>query len=419
MNTHISALAEKRSKFESFFLILILGSLTALSPFSIDMYLPSFPQIAEDLGTSVTRVALSISSYFVGLSLGQLLYGPLMDRFGRKKPLYIGLFIFALTSLGCVYSQTENSLIIWRFFQALGGCAAGVAAMSIVRDLFSVKEASKVLSLLILVLGVSPLIAPTAGSYITLAFGWHSIFLILSLLSLLILLAAFLFLPHTHQPDATFSLRAKPVILNYLSIMKEPQFYAHVLSGAFAFSGLFVYVASSPMIFMKIYQVSPQVYGWIFAGLSVGFIGASQLNILLLRKLQNEQIMKGALFTSALSALIFLIGTYNGWYEIKGTIIHIFILLCCLGLTNPNAASLALAPFSRNTGSAAALMGFLQMGIGASVSSCVGFLSGDDMLPLVAIFTSASTLGLLIFVLGRKRIKKLYVPKTLSHEIPH
>lgn len=419
MNTHISASADQRSKKSNFFLILILGSLTALSPFSIDMYLPSFPQIASDFGTTVARVALSISSYFIGLSLGQLIYGPLMDRYGRKKPLYAGLFIFALASIGCVYSSSENSLITWRLLQALGGCAAGVASMSVVRDLFSVKEASKVLSLLILVLGVSPLIAPTVGSYITMVFGWHSIFIILALISLSILAAVFFFLPETHKPDLSFSLRAKPIILNYLSIIKEPQFYAHVLAGAFAFSGLFVYVASSPMIFMSIYQVSPQVYGWIFAGLSIGFIGSSQMNIFLLKKFQNGQIMKGALFVSTISALIFLIGTVNGWYGIVGTIVHIFILLSCLGLSNPNAASLALAPFSRNTGSAAALMGFLQMGIGAAVSSSVGFLNGHDMLPLVCIFAAATSIGLLIFTLGRKKIKRHFAPKEDALEVSH
>ncbi|MES2769976.1 MAG: multidrug effflux MFS transporter [Bdellovibrionota bacterium] len=399
----------------NFFLILILGSMTALSPFSIDMYLPAFPQIAKDFGTTVSTIALSISSYFVGLSFGQLIYGPLLDRFGRKKPLYIGLLIYAAASFGCLLTDSSNSLIGFRFFQALGGCAAGVAAMSIVRDLFSVKESSKILSLLILVLGVSPLIAPTAGSYMTLAFGWHSIFIVLALISLLILGVVFFFLPESHTPDSEVTLKLSPIFKTYKAIFKEPQFYTHVLAGAFAFSGLFVYVASSPMIFMSIYKVSPQVYGWIFAGLSVGFIGFSQLNIFLLHKFQNDQILRGALILQTTSALVFLVGTFSGWYGIVGTIFHIFSLLACAGLTNPNAASLALAPFTKNTGSAAALMGFLQMGIGALVSSCVGFLSSDDMIPLTVIFATSSTVALLIFVIGRRRITKYFAPPDIAH----
>lgn len=388
------------SKKNNFFLILILGTLTALSPFSIDMYLPAFPQIAQDFGTTVTTIALSISSYFVGISFGQLFYGPLLDRFGRKPPLYVGLVIYAIASFGCLLADSANLLIGLRFLQAVGGCAASVAAMSIVRDLFSVKESSKVLSLLILVLGVSPLIAPTAGSYVALYFGWHAIFIILALISLAMLLTVFFFLKESHKPDHSVSLRLKPILKKYLEILIVPQFYIHVLAGAFAFSGLFVYVASSPMIFMNIFKVSAQNYGWIFAGLSVGFIGFSQLNIFLLKKYQNHQIFKGALIFQALSALVFLLGTYAGIYGIIGTITHIFMLLACAGLTNPNAASLGLAPFSKNTGSAAALMGFLQMGIGAIVSSMVGLLSGTEMLPLVAIFAISSATALIILTMG-------------------
>lgn len=393
--------------------------MTALSPFSIDMYLPAFPQIAEDFGTTVSKVALSISSYFIGLSFGQLFYGPLLDRFGRKKPLYVGLVIYALASAGCLISDSADSLVTWRFFQALGGCAAGVAAMSIVRDLFSVKESSKILSLLILVLGVSPLIAPTVGGYVTIAFGWHSIFIILAALSLILLGVVFFYLPESHTPDSTVRLRLAPIFKTYATIIKEPQFYAHVFAGAFAFSSLFLYVASSPMIFMNIFRVSPLEYGWIFAGLSVGFIGFSQLNIFLLKKFQNSQILRGALFVQASSALLFLIGTFSGWYGIVGTIAHIFTLLACAGLTNPNAASLALAPFKKNTGSAAALMGFLQMGIGAIVSSLVGLLSGTEMVLLTVIFASVSTIALSIFVIGRRNIKIYVAPKETITDLSH
>src|SRR5687768_7593751 len=159
-----------------FFLILILGLLSAIGPFSIDMYLPGFPGIAADLNTTIASVSLSLSSFFIGISAGQLLYGPLLDRFGRKKPLYAGLSIYVLASVGCALASSVNALILLRLLQALGGCVGMVASRVMVRDIFPVEENAKVFSMLVLVIGVSPIIAPTAGGYITSAFGWHYVF---------------------------------------------------------------------------------------------------------------------------------------------------------------------------------------------------------------------------------------------------
>lgn len=392
----------------NFFLILILGSLTALSPFSIDMYLPAFPQIALDFGTTVSKVALSLSSYFVGLSIGQLFYGPLLDRFGRKKPLYFGLSLFMLASIACVFTTTTEGLVFVRFIQAIGGCAAGVGSMSMVRDLFSVKESSKVLSLLILVLGASPMVAPTVGGFVTVNYGWHSVFWILALLALTLFGVVRFFLPETHKPDTSVSLRFKPILKNYLEILKYPQFYTYVFTGALAFAGLFVYVASSPIIFMNIFKVEPQTYSWIFAGLSVGFIGASQLNILMLKYFKNGQILTGAILVQTFVGSLFFVGTYLGWFALPGTIAILFSSLACVGLANPNGASLALAPFTKNTGSAAALMGFLQMAIGAAATAVVGFLDGDSMIPITVIFAVSSAMAVTVLTLGRRRI---------SHEV--
>ena len=175
------------SKQQYFFLILILGSLSALGPFSIDMYLPGFPAIAQDLNTTAARVTLSLSSFFIGISAGQLLYGPLLDRFGRKKPLYVGLLVYVLASLGCAAIHTINGLIVLRLVQAVGSCAAGVAAMAMVRDLFPVKDSAKVFALIMLVIGLSPMIAPTAGGYVTTAFGWQAVFVVLAAMGALLL----------------------------------------------------------------------------------------------------------------------------------------------------------------------------------------------------------------------------------------
>lgn len=396
-----------------FSLILILGSLTALSPFSIDMYLPAFPQIAEDLRTSVAQVSLSLSSYFIGLAVGQIFYGPLLDRFGRKKPLYVGLTIFILASIGALTSRSIESLVIFRFLQALGGCVAQVAAVAMVRDFFPVQESSKIFSFLMLILGVSPLLAPTVGGFVASSLGWHWVFILLGLIAFALLLVCRFLLPEGHEPDETVSLRPKPIYEGFVAILKTPQFYTYAVSGALAFAGLFSYVAGSPIIFMDVFKVSPTVYGGIFAGLSVGFIGASQVNVVLLRRYRSEQILKIALIGQTFFGLTFLLGTLRGWYGLEATIVMLFLFLSCVGFANPNAAALALAPFSRNAGSASALMGFVQIGLGSIASAAIGVFGGSGMLPVVSLFAISAVSGLTMFLVGRRRI---VAPVEISEE---
>lgn len=388
-------------------LILILGSLTALGPFSIDMYLPGFTAIAKDLNTTVSQVSLSLSSYFIGISAGQLLYGPLLDRFGRKNPLYIGLSVYILASLGCALAGSIDSFILLRFVQAVGSCAATVASMAMVRDLFPAKDTPKVFSLLMLVVGLSPMLAPTIGGYVIAAFGWHSIFLILMVMGIGILLASRFGLPHTHPADPTISLRPGPILQNFATVFSNPQFYTYALSGAVAFSGLFTYVAASPLIFMDIFKVSGEIYGWIFAFMSVSFIGSSQLNSVLLRTYKSEQLVFFGLALQCIISIIFLTAAINNWLGLYSTIAMLFLYLGCLGLTNPNTAGLSLAPFTKNTGSASALLGALQLGLGALASVLVGVLVKSSMVPMVAIMAGSTITALLILLIGRRNVKEL------------
>ncbi|MBP6180934.1 multidrug effflux MFS transporter [Flavobacterium sp.] len=386
-------------------LILILGSLTALSPFSIDMYLPGFAGIAKDLNTSVANVSMTLSSYFVGISAGQLLYGPLLDRFGRKKPLFIGLLVYILASLGCVFVTDINTFIGLRFIQAIGSCAAAVASVSMVRDLFPVKDIPKVFSLLMLVVGLSPMLAPTFGGYITADYGWHTVFFILMSMGVLILLAAQIGLPNTFKPDTSISLKPKPIITNFISILKEPQFYTYCFAGSIAFSGLFAYVAASPVLFMDIFKVDAKTYGWIFAFMSMSFIGASQINSLLLRKFTSEQMIYGSLVVQSIISLLFLVLVMNDAIGLYETIGLLFLFLGCMGISNPNTAGLTLAPFSKNAGSASALMGAIQLGIGALASFAVGFFVKNSMLPMVVIMALTTIMALIILILGKQNIK--------------
>lgn len=390
-------------------LILILGSLTALGPFSIDMYLPGFAGIAKDLNTSVANVSLTLSSYFIGISAGQLLYGPLLDRFGRKKPLFWGLLVYILASLGCAFVTDIDVFIGLRFIQAVGSCAAAVASVSMVRDLFPVKDIPKVFSLLMLVVGLSPMLAPTIGGYITEDYGWHTVFFILMFMGIIILLASQMFLPNSYEPNLSISLKPKPIITNFISIIKVPQFYTYAFSGSIAFSGLFTYVAASPILFMDIFKVDPKSYGWIFAFMSLSFIGASQLNSLLLRKFSSEKMIYGALLCQSIIAIVFLVLTMNDMLGLYGTIAMLFLFLACLGISNPNTAGLTLAPFSRNAGSASALMGAIQLGFGAFASFLVGVFVKDSMTPIVVIIAVTTIAAFIVLNIGKIKIKNTIV----------
>ena len=386
-------------------IILILGALMTVSPFSIDMYLPAFTQIANSFGTTAARISLSVSSYFIGLGIGQLLYGPLLDRFGRKKPLYFGLGLYLLACIGCMQSQTEGQLITMRFIQGLGGCVAMVAAIAMVRDFFPVGESAKILSLLMLVLGLSPLLAPTLGGFVTAGLGWHWVFIILAIIVALILLVTAAFLPHANDPDPTVSLKPKPIIKAYWAVLPNPSFYVYTIAGAFSFAALFVYVAGSPVIFMGIFRASPQAYGGIFALLSVSFIGSNQLNILLLRRFSSSKIFRGGLLLQLAVSVLFLLAAANNWLGLPGTIIMFFAALACIGLTYPNASAMALAPFSRNAGTAAALTGFVQIGVAALASACTGFFNATNMVPIIAMLPCTSLIACATFFALSKKIK--------------
>jgi DHA1 family bicyclomycin/chloramphenicol resistance-like MFS transporter len=370
------------------------------------MYLPGFSGIAKDLHTTVAKVSMSLSSYFIGISAGQLLYGPLLDRFGRKKPLFIGLMVYILASLGCVYVADIDAFIFLRFIQAIGSCAATVASVAMVRDLFPVKDIPKVFSLLMLVLGLSPMLAPTIGGYVTEDYGWHTVFFILMCMGIAILIAAQVGLPNSFKPDTSISLKPKPIINNFLKVLKEPQFYTYAFTGSIAFSGLFTYVAASPIIFMDIYHVDAKTYGWIFAFMSVSFIGSSQLNSILLKKFSSEQMIFAALIAQSVISIVFLILALNNLLGLYQTITMLFLFLGCLGISNPNTAGLTMAPFAKNAGSASALMGAIQLGLGALASFAVGVFVKKSVWPMVIIMTSTTIIAFIVLNIGKRFIKE-------------
>ncbi len=386
--------------------ILILGLLSALGPFSIDLYLPGFPEIANDLNTTMARVALSLSSYFVGVSIGQMIYGPLLDRYGRLIPLLVGLFIYLFASVFIVFVNSVDGLIIARFIQALGGCAGMVASRALVRDLFTTKETAKIFSLLMLVIAVSPIVAPTLGGYATAKWGWHSVFIMLSFLAVLNIILVYFLLPKGALPDVNLSLKPKFIINNFLEVFKTPQFYTYTLTGSFAASGLYAYIAGSPHVFMEFYGVSEKQYGWIFGIIAMGLVTASQLNTFLLKKYTSQRIIKTTLICQVIAGILMLLGTLFDFLNMYSLIVLAFLFLSTQGFAFPNTSALSLAPFSKKAGTASALMGALQLGIGALITIGLSMLSSETALPMVVTMFICACASLIMLYFGTRAMKK-------------
>jgi MFS transporter, DHA1 family, multidrug resistance protein len=382
-------------------IIVLLGALCVVTPFAIDMYLPAFSTIAAEYKTVTPQISLSLSTYFVGFALGQIIYGPLLDRFGRKRPLYVGLALYILCSLGCAMAPNLRVFVALRFVEALGGCVAQVGAIAMVRDFFPVKESAKIFSLLFLMIGLSPLLAPTIGSLLIAALGWRWIFVVLAAIASAILSVTFLLLPEGHEPDHSISLRPGPILRGFWDILKEPQFITYTLAGAFSFAGLFAFVAGSPIIFMDGYHMGTKAFGIIFAVLVMGFIGGNQLNVFLLRRFTSRQIFFAALVAQVLIGVLFFAGVRSHIVGLKATLVLFFLFLSCIGLTYPNSAALALAPYSRHAGRASALLGCLQTGTGALISMGIGMLGAGSV---VLLLSSTALVALVVLLVGRASI---------------
>ena len=380
-------------------LILILGIVNALTPFTIDLYLPAFGDIARDLGSTVAQVSLSVATYFVGFAIGQLIYGPLLDRFGRKPPVYFGLALYLLATIGCMTAHSVEALLVFRFLTAIGGSAASVASVTMVRDYFEAKEGARVFSMLMLVLSVSPLFAPTIGSWIAEGFGWRTIFGVLFGLALIDFALVAFGLPKVHQPDRTVSLRPRELFQGFVEVFRVQEFRSYTIAGALSFSGLFVYLTGSAGIFIDGFQLTKQQYGYVFAALAGAMIGAGQVNNLLLKRSTSGRIARVALTAQVFASLLFLVLSVSmplGFWTVSA---FLFVILGCVGFVYPNTAALSLSSFTRNAGRASSLMGFIQMGLGALLASVVGVMDAKGTLPIALVIGFSSTLAW--FVLRR------------------
>ncbi len=391
---------------QKYSLLLILGGLSALAPFSIDMYLPAFPAIATGLNTNISHVAFSLTSYFIGISVGQLFYGPITDKYGRKKPLLFGLAVFFLASIGCALSPTIDWLIFMRVIMALGGCVGMVVSRAVVRDVFPVSETAKIFSTLMLIVGVAPIIAPTVGSWILTVSSWRTIFYVLAGFGLLLILSVYLFLPESGAINSKVPLRAKTIIQDYKTVFSERTFLYFALASSIAMGGMFAYISGASFVFMNHFGLSESTFGLVFSANAIGFISGSQVNRLLLNKYTSLQIITFAsIVLLAVSASMLVL---YGLQLITITVLVclLFTFLFCLGLLVPNATAMALAPFKKTAGSASALIGFVQMVCGASLSAIVGAMHNETILPMLIGMAFSGFGAFIIILMLNSKVKK-------------
>jgi DHA1 family bicyclomycin/chloramphenicol resistance-like MFS transporter len=377
---------------------IILGALTAMGPLAIDMYLPSLPTIAGELGSTTAAVEVTVAAYFTGLAAGQSLYGPISDRLGRKPPLYLGLLLFMAASIGCAFAASVPALVTLRFLQAVGGCALMVVSRAMVRDLFDERDSMRVLSLLMLVMGLAPILAPLAGGQLLVAFGWRAIFWLLTACAATCLAAVWWLLPESLAVADRRRDSLATVSRLYLMLLRDRAFMVQAICGSLTLAALFAYIAGSPTVFIQLFEVPPERFGLYFGANAFGLIAASQINGRLARTLPAGAILARVVPVTALAGVVLLVNAVTGFGGFAGILVPLFVCVASVGFVVPNTTVLAMAPHGRMAGSASALLGTLQFAAGAAAAAAVSALNNGTAVPLGAVVAAC---GIAAFVTSR------------------
>lgn len=358
-------------------LVAVLGLLIALGPFTFDMYLPALPTIADDLGTSDAAVQLTLTGTLVGVAVGQLVIGPLSDAFGRRRPLLVGVAVHLVASLLCAVAPTVAFLTSMRVLQGLGSAAAAVTAMAVVRDLYTGTAAANTISRLILVLGISPVLAPSVGSMLLALTSWRGIFAMLAVIAVLLILLAGFGLRETLPPRRRRTGGLGDTVRTYRRILHDRTFVGLVATSALSQSVVFAYVGGASFVLQDQYDLSKTEFGMAFAINAIALIGAPQLNVVLLRRLAPPQILLGGLSAAAVTGLVFLVVAATGTFGLAGFLVTLFLTLASIGLCGPNTAAIALSRHGEAAGTAASMLGFVSSSAGALAAPLVGLLGND------------------------------------------
>ena len=374
-------------------LIAIFGALTAFAPLSTDMYLPALPSIAHDFHASIGAVERTLTAFFLGFALGQALFGPLADRFGRKAPLIGGLAVYVAVCLLGAATFSVPLLTGLRFVQAVSACAGAVIARACVRDLFEPAEVPRIFAVMMTVMGLAPLLAPLFGGYLLLLFGWRAIFLTQAVLGLIGLLAVVLRLPESHAGPRR-NLHLGTIFIDYGRIVTDRRFIGYVLSAAISAGGLFAYITASPHVFIDLFHVPAQHFGWFFGANAVALIAGSYVSGRLLKTHRAEHVLLGVQLGQAGAGVLLMTCAVAGIGGMWGIAFGLMLYVGLNGAVMPTASGIAMRPFALNAGMASALLGTFQFGLAALSSSIVGLLPQPSPLPMAAVIAACGIGGL-------------------------
>jgi MFS transporter, DHA1 family, multidrug resistance protein len=384
-------------------LVIILGALSAFGPLSIDMYLPALPALGRDFGAGASQTQLTLSACLLGLAAGQMFAGPISDALGRRRPLLVGVGAYALASLLCMVAPSVEALVALRFVQGLAGAAGIVISRAVVRDLYAGVAVARFFSLLMLVNGLAPILAPLIGGQLLRLTSWRGVFATLAVIGTLLFLAAALGLRETLPRRSRQSGGVRATLATFRALLADRFFVGYALSCGLAFAAMFAYIAGSPFVLQEIYGVSPQIFGVLFGVNALGIMAAGQVNGRLVGRVSPRRLLIVGLVASALGGIGLLAAVAWG-VGLVGVLPALFLVVASVGFTSPNATTLALSGHPRTAGSASALLGVLQYAIGAAAAPLVGIGGARTALPMGLVIAALSVSALGTFLaLGRSR----------------
>ncbi|GIE93138.1 multidrug effflux MFS transporter [Paractinoplanes rishiriensis] len=386
-----------------FRLVLVLGFLAALGPLTIDMYLPALPAITGDLGATAAAVQLTLTGTLAGLAAGQLLIGPLSDAVGRRLPLLAGIGVHILASLLCAIAPNLAILGTLRVLQGAGAAAASVVAMAVIRDLYTGLPAARLLSRLMLVVGVAPILAPTVGGLVLRWSDWRGVFLVLTGVGLALLAAAAFALPETLPPNRRRHGGALGPIRDYGRLLGDRVYLGSILVAGLAVAALIAYVSGSSFVLQDVYGLDEQQFALVFALGAVGLIGATQVNVRLLRRWSPPQILSRALLAGVAGSAVLLVFALTGFGGLAGVLVPLWLVLAMVGLVMPNAPAIALSRHSEAAGTAAAMLGAVQFGVGALAAPLVGAIGTGAVAMAVVVLGGMVAAALTLWLVVRPR----------------
>ncbi|CAI3151917.1 Bicyclomycin resistance protein [Acinetobacter calcoaceticus] len=385
--------------------IMLLALLTALGPLSIDMYLPALPQMAHDFGVSTQMVANTLPAYFFGLAVGQLVYGPLSDRIGRKKPLYFGLALYAVASLFCVLATNEWGLIAARILQALGGCVGVVMARAAIRDRLDVQGSAQAFSSMMIVMGLAPILAPMIGAWILIWFPWQAIFIALSIVGAICWLCIHFFFKETLAIDKRLKLSPYQVVTLYGAIFKDASFRLPMFAGCLTGAALFCYISSAPAVFMDQYGLNQQEFAYAFGLNAFGIMLMSSLNKHLTSRVEiTKRLKAGSLVQVTGAIIVFITGLIPAaplWLVMLG----LFLAISGIGLTGPNAMALAMSKQGARAGTASAIMGSMQFACGLLGGVLLNFLIWSASLNMGVMMVLFTLSGFIVVLKAAQQVE--------------